>query len=619
MGRKKSKKKGTNKARAVDTIIIEHLACLEINNLILQPPFHLISSIQWNDKGISFDGEIEVFSKHEIEKSNFINKVPVQIKGTTVQKTLFLNKKISHSVKKNDIEVYYKHGRGVLYFVVTINPITYGRQAYYRMLAPLELKALLSQLDASGNESISLHFKKLETGDLDGLCRIFLDEVKKQPLHFIEASKDMEFTRYKLNFIAGKQDSFNLFEEIAYIYGISSDNIEMPLEAAKVKELTSIKTEEVHLDGEVIDITYKVINTENHYKAVIENTLTFDWDKKKKSGNLYLGNVRTLGAYVKCLRLINYYIEHRKLPIPSLQLEATKINQKNFQGIDEEIKLYKELLDVCNQIGINENYEFHDKDDLPSLFNAIIDVFKNKRLDLLNKYEGEPEYSNVFHIELSEYVKLKLVYVDEKFINFYSEEAIKTIGGLRSKTDVVKSCAQDNSMPVQLPDNLEENYWKTSIYTFKKIEELTEDANFDFEIIKLSFDDEYYDIQEHHTIITSLDYMKYYDKSCDEKYLELALELNQRYLEKFPADYYAKVNSYLIKLKKQHELSEDEKNDVLDIQDRAGSDQDQGLCFACEVLLKNKLKAQRLFNSLNEEEKRVILEFPIYHFYENLK
>ncbi|COF54019.1 Uncharacterised protein [Streptococcus pneumoniae] len=168
MGRKKSKKKGTNKARAVDTIIIEHLACLEINNLILQPPFHLISSIQWNDKGISFDGEIEVFSKHEIEKSNFINKVPVQIKGTTVQKTLFLNKKISHSVKKNDIEVYYKHGRGVLYFVVTINPITYGRQAYYRMLAPLELKALLSQLDASGNESISLHFKKLETGDLEG-------------------------------------------------------------------------------------------------------------------------------------------------------------------------------------------------------------------------------------------------------------------------------------------------------------------------------------------------------------------------------------------------------------------------------------------------------------------
>lgn len=622
MGKKKNKvarKQDTHKARAVDPVTIEHLACLEINNLILQPPFHLVSCIQLADRGISFDGDIEVYSSHAIEKPNFINKVPVQIKGTTIQKTTLLNKKISHPVKKKDLEVYYKRGQGVLYFVVTINPITYVRQAYYRILAPLELKALLSQFDASGNKSINLHFSKLDKGALDGLCRMFLSEVKKQPSHFIEASKDMKFPRYKVSFIAGKKDSFNLFEETAYIYGISDDNIEMPVEATKVKELRGTITEEIHLNDEVINIAYGIINTINTYKVVIENTLTFNLDKKKKIGNLYLGKVRTLDSYVKCLQLIKYFMQHNKLPFPSLQLEAKLENDNNFKDIDEEIKSYKELLDICSQIGIKENYEFNDNDDLPSLFNSIIEIFKNKNIDLLHIQEGNPEFSNIFHIELSEYVKLKLVYVDENFINFYSKEAMKLIGGLRPKTDIAKSYVQDSDVPVKLPDDWEDNYWKSSIYMFKKIEELTEDANFDFEIIRLSFGDEYHDIQEHHTITTSLDYMNFYDKSCEEKYLELALELNQRYLKEFPDDDYSKVNIYLIKLKQQQELSETEKDYILDIQERANSEKNPILSFACEVLLKNKLRARRSFDSLNDEEKKELMEFPIYHFYENLK
>ncbi|WP_200416341.1 hypothetical protein [Virgibacillus salexigens] len=45
----------------MDNTIIEHLACLEVNKCILQPPFHLLSDVQWNDKGLSFDGDIPFF------------------------------------------------------------------------------------------------------------------------------------------------------------------------------------------------------------------------------------------------------------------------------------------------------------------------------------------------------------------------------------------------------------------------------------------------------------------------------------------------------------------------------------------------------------------------------
>lgn len=615
MSRKKNLVKVQKKARAVDTTIIEHLACLEINNLILQPPFHLISNITWSDKGVSFDGDIEVYSQQIIEKSNFINKVPVQVKGTTIQKTIFLKDKISHPVKKKDIEVYYKNGQGVLYFVVTINPVTYIRQAYYKILAPLELKSLLSQLDASGNASISLYFKKLERGHLETLCKTFIREVEKQPKYFIEATTEEEFIQYKVSFIDVKRDSFNLFEETAYIYGITSNKIQMPLEATKVEELKIGKVETVLLNDEEKDIIYRLTETENTYKVVIEDTLTFDLDKKSKTCNFYLGRLKTLDSYLKCLQILNFLIENNKLPFQSINLEGNLEEKEKFQGIQEEIESYKELIEICGQIGIRESYVFNDEEDLPSLFNAIIDIFKNKKYDSLKIQDGQLKEPSIINIELSRYLKLKVLYAKEKFINFYSEEALKTIGGLVPKTNI----AEGNKMPAKLPDNWEDYYYKISNYVPFKMEEMVKYDNYDFEIIKLSYNDQYHNIQADLTIDESLKYINYYDKCNNNKYLELAFDLNQRYLAKFPNEDIPKVNSYLIKLKQNHDLSEEEQADILEIQERAENDDNKTLRFACEVLFKSKVKARKLFNALNEEEKETMMEYPIYHFYENLE
>lgn len=79
---------------------------------------------------------------------------------------------------------------------------------------------------------------------------------------------------------------------------------------------------------------------------------------------------------------------------------------------------------------------------------------------------------------------------------------------------------------------------------------MAKDANFDFEIVKLSFSDKHHDIKAHLTINTSLNYINYYNKFHDEKYLDLALDLNQRHLSKFLTEDIPKVNIYLIKAHK---------------------------------------------------------------------
>ncbi|MCZ6924515.1 MAG: hypothetical protein O7D30_03410, partial [Rickettsia endosymbiont of Ixodes persulcatus] len=357
----------------------------------------------------------------------------------------------------------------------------------------------------------------------------------------------------------------DLFEEPAYVYGVF-ENIEMPLEIAQIEEIRKVNNEVVRLNDEEINVNYQISETGEKRRVVIENTLIFELDKTTKAIKVHLGKVRTLGSYVKCLLLMNYQMEHDNLPFQFIQLNAKLGKKERFRDIEDDIKLYKELIDVCGQIGINENYVFNDEEDLPSLFNVIIDIFKNKQYDLLNIHEqGKLENATICHIELSKYVKVKLMYLDNNFINFYSKEALKRLGGIIPKTDIAKSYSKDN----WVPDDWEEYYQKISIYATQNIEEMVGDTNFDLEIVKLSFTDEYHDIRTDLTINVSINYITYYDKSRDEKYLELALELNQRYSAKFPKSDIAKVNIYLVKLKQHRELSKEEQADVLDIQERA--------------------------------------------------
>ncbi|MDF2058512.1 DUF4365 domain-containing protein [Priestia megaterium] len=493
---------------------------------------------------------------------------------------------------------------------------TVEQLTYYRILAPLEVKSLLSHLNSDEKKSIALDFKKLKNENLEPLRHTFIEGVDKQQTRSTETSENKESTHYKVDLVNMQKEAFNLFEEMIHVYGIPDDGIRLPVKRAKSDELNEV----VYMNSESTLVTYQIIETEKGFKVVIEDSLTLNFDRRKKSGLFHLQKVKSLGSYMKCLQLINYYIQRNKFPFQSLQLSGGTLNLKGHrEEIEEEIESYKGLIDICTQIGISEDYIFDDKEDLPSLFNAIIDIFKNKQYSLLNIRQEKLKKTKIINIGLSNYVKLALVYSDGCFLNLYSEEALKIMDRPSSITDVASNHSQDNIEPVILPDNQGSYDHKVSIFASRKIEEMVKDTNFDFDIVKLSFADEHHDIQADLTITSSLEYIDFYDKSHDESYLEFALDLNQRYLAKYPQDDIAKVNIYLIKLKQGHELSEDEQNDLYNIQARAEMNNEQTICFACEVLLKNKVKAKRIFATLTGEEKEEIIEFPIYRFYQNLE
>lgn len=595
----------------MDNIIIEHLACVEINECILQPPFHLVSNVQWNDKGLSFDGDISLYS-NQIKKEDFIGIVPLQIKGTTSNKKSTKRNKIKHLVSKDDLEVYYKNGNGVLYFVVTINPNTYIRQAYYNILAPLDLKDLLIKLEATGNQSITIPFKKFENGSLEGICKQFLRTVEKQPKIYIEANLEKEFGEYRINYIKLPDEKYlDLFEESAYLYGVDQ-GVEIPLRTAKLHQVITVLDEEVKLENEVFYVKYEVRESEDKRYLLIEDSLIVEINKETNKGKITLSKVKRLCSYLKSLKIIKFLRDYNKFPFTSSGFVASLDNKEDFSDVEGDIEVYKEIVEICNQIGISENYTLDNDENIGELFNGLLSLFKHKQYQILTNSDSiDFENSLVQVIKLSKYVKVMVLFNKEKneYTDFFSEQTLNTIAGLLPKGENIK----ENKI-----EDIENDYWKISIYSSQKLKVMQECANYKFDVIKKSYENKYHDVNSPNTINIALGYLNYFDLDNDERYMEIAEDLISRYLSINSHDTIAKINKHQINIRKFDGLSEKEADEVLDILENAERENKKSICFACEVLLGNRSKAKRIFDSLDNENQKSIKSYPIYHLFQRI-
>ncbi|MCM3240779.1 DUF4365 domain-containing protein [Heyndrickxia oleronia] len=82
-----------------------------------KPTSLLAANIPVGDKGISFDGDIEVFNDDSESVGSLLGKVPVQVKGKQVKE--FTNGTRTYSMGLDHLKNYYD-SQGVILFVVEI-------------------------------------------------------------------------------------------------------------------------------------------------------------------------------------------------------------------------------------------------------------------------------------------------------------------------------------------------------------------------------------------------------------------------------------------------------------------------------------------------------------------
>ena len=152
----------------------------------------ILAGVQTNDKTIAWDGHLYLFNDSSCRKDSYYAKIPVQVKGVSCLEKHPDN--INYSIDIADLKAYKDDG--IAFFVVYINKSI--KTVYYVLLAPIEIKAIISTCSEQNSKSISL--KKLDcsnSNELDLLFRVFYDDCKRQksivdqPILSFENLKDL--------------------------------------------------------------------------------------------------------------------------------------------------------------------------------------------------------------------------------------------------------------------------------------------------------------------------------------------------------------------------------------------------------------------------------------------
>lgn len=116
-------------------------------------------------------------------------------------------------------------------------------------------------------------------------------------------------------------------------------------------------------------------------------------------------------------------------------------------------------------------------------------------------------------------------------------------------------------------------------------------------------------------IISTYVMIKAYDKTSRIELLQMALELC-KWLEKREKDNSIHIINRIQCEIRLRDIIDSEIDELTKLMDSNLNNQSQA---AVHILMGNKRMADYYLKSLDEEEKKVFMEYPIYHLYENLK
>ena len=587
----------------MDNLIIENLACAEVNRVIFQKPFRLVSEIKSNDKSPSFDGEILIYNSSDLNKRTLEGAVKVQVKGTTTLKKI-KKRKIPYSVSKDDLEVYKRFAEGVVYFVVTINSKTNKPQIFYNALSPLDIERYLKEIKSKGTDSISIQFKILLDNQLESVCRLHMNNVRRQPAYYIDGSKKREFKEYKIEYnIMDGYDGFDFFENIGYVYGVEG-NLEFPVEAIIPDNVNIEGTNYFEIDGNQVKTTFKVKDTPKDMTIWFEDTLKISFIKRTKVAKLNISKFKSINSHLTSLRVLKYIAFENKLPLGIYDIETTLSEKGNYQNIDEEIKQYLKLLEVCESIGISGDYYFHEDENLIELFQIITEIFIEKKYHLIKNESATKDFP-VVKLNLTDYIKLFL-YKDEK-TNLYNDLFVESFFN-KFEAYIPKKDGEFNP-------NTDE-YYKISYYSLYPVNEIIDFANFNFEVYKKSFDVERHEkgLENNNNLVLEL--INLFDKNQRSELLELGMDLLDGLIKTHEENDIYRLNLLQIKKRISENLTPEDEEYLYTIIE---STADKQMKLVANVILGLKIPSERIFESLEADKKSEVEKWPIYNLLLKLK
>lgn len=596
---------------AIDTKAIEEKALNHFKSFIEDSKV-ISQFIADNDKEPCWDGHLYLYADGIRDKEHLQGRVPIQIKGTEVGR--FVTKKWKFKLEKADLKAYLEEP--TFFIVCQVKKDSKERMLFFRELLPDLVNKLLRDMGKNATRMTLFHPLTEDLKEFEDQLMVFLSNSKKMISFAHSKLLSMEEALKKgikdFSFIAPSKytDRLQLMKYLSthssYIYAkISKElDVDMPLSNGPGRFIFQREDDsEVRVGDKVYFKGYHNEIKDGRIIIKIGNVMTI---------NMPMDNTDMKQATVKLTTKAKYLKESINeaefgvalndtgvLSVGMLDLQM-KVHEKEYvEELRQKLIRWKELDNVLETLHVTKPFDL----------TAITDD-QGKLIDLLIETVGK---GNMVNLPGQEATLLLLEIGNIKLLLWCAvgKDGMCAIGDFFDKSiRIAYKISEDETINV-------------SPYSYLQLDKLWEKVdNIDFDNIISSAEEaarqhKYCYMMSNYDVlamITAADALEKTDVERSKKLLEEALKLNDWLIGKEPKDEMRPlhiINKMQI-MKRQRELTADERQMLEDmLNDEFAGDMVKAGVY---LLLDRQEEFQQLFETMQEDEKKSLKEFPIWRF-----
>lgn len=596
---------------AIDTKAIEEKA-LNLFKSFIEDSKVISQFIADNDKEPCWDGHLYLYADGIRDKEHLQGRVPIQIKGTEVGR--FVTKKWKFKLEKADLKAYLEEP--TFFIVCQVKKDSKERMLFFRELLPDLVNKLLRDMGKNATRMTLFHPLTEDLKEFEDQLMVFLSNSKKMISFAHSKLLSMEEALKKgikdFSFIAPSKyaDRLQLMKYLSthssYIYAKLSKelDVDMPLSNGPGRFIFQREDDsEVRVGDKVYFKGYHNEIKDGRIIIKIGNVMTI---------NMPMDNTDMKQATVKLTTKAKYLKESINeaefgvalndtgvLSVGMLDLQM-KVHEKEYvEELRQKLIRWKELDNVLETLHVTKPFDL----------TAITDD-QGKLIDLLIETVGKGNMVNLPGQEAT-LLLLEIGNIELLLWCAVGKDGMCAIGDFFDRSiRIAYKISEDETINV-------------SPYSYLQLDKLWEKVdNIDFDNIISSAEEaarqhKYCYMMSNYDVlamITAADALEKTDVERSKKLLEEALKLNDWLIGKEPKDEMRPlhiINKMQI-MKRQRELTADERQMLEDmLNDEFAGDMVKAGVY---LLLDRQEEFQQLFETMQEDEKKSLKEFPIWRF-----
>lgn len=596
---------------AIDTKAIEEKALNHFKSFIEDSKV-ISQFIADNDKEPCWDGHLYLYADGIRDKEHLQGRVPIQIKGTEVGR--FVTKKWKFKLEKADLKAYLEEP--TFFIVCQVKKDSKERMLFFRELLPDLVNKLLRDMGKNATRMTLFHPLTEDLKEFEDQLMVFLSNSKKMISFAHSKLLSMEEALKKgikdFSFIAPSKyvDRLQLMKYLSthssYIYAkISKElDVDMPLSNGPGRFIFQRDDDgEVRVGDKVYFKGYHNEIKDGRIIIKIGNVMTINMPMDNTDVEQATVKLTTKAKYLKeSINEAEFGValnDTGALSVGMLNLQM-KVHEKEYvEELRQKLIRWKELDNVLETLHVTNPFDL----------TAITDD-QGKLIDLLIETVGKGNMVNLPGQETT-LLLLEIGNIELLLWCAVGKDGMCAIGDFFDRSiRIAYKISEDETINV-------------STYSYLQLDKLWEKVdNIDFDNIISSAEEaarqhKYCYMMSNYDVlamITAADALEKTDVERSKKLLEEALKLNDWLIGKEPKDEMRPlhiINKMQI-MKRQRELTADERQMLEDmLNDEFAGDMVKAGVY---LLLDRQEEFQQLFETMQEDEKKSLKEFPIWRF-----